>query len=471
MTVGVLGNTGAGKSSLLNALLDEASVLPTSGSRGCTAAVVELRFNSELEEANEDGLEVPCYRGDIEFISLEEWKSELKVLLDECSTQENTIYEEKTIRGPRRKLDPQTAAVVTAAWAKIDQVYGKGKMARFSKKSSADVFDQLANDSRVKKLLTPDKSLNLQYNIISVCEGHVVPASKNAKLLTSSVQDMNACLRRSKKRWAYGFRSSINSYVYRKGNGNEPQTWPLIRKVVLYGPWACLLTGACLVDLPGVRDANVSRAKVSKRYLQHCNHIWIVAPIRRAVDDGTAKELLGEQFKRRLLMDEQYGNISFICTQTDDCETTEIMRDHSDVAKSVPGRWERMTELLGKISDLESEISKLDQEEEALKEGLKYAKRIVSARNKALSKLEKGAGPDSKGISEAREDLEVARGEKDEFSQKLSAWAEENTAQLGKMHAECEMGQRKLKTICALVRNEYSTECLQRDFRDGLKEL
>ena len=30
--------------------------------------------------------------------------------------------------------------------------------------------------------------------------------------------------------------------------------------------------------------------------------IWIVAPIKRAVDDGTAKELLGEQFKRQLLM-------------------------------------------------------------------------------------------------------------------------------------------------------------------------
>ena len=34
--IGVLGGTGVGKSSLLNALLDEAAVLPTSGSRGCT---------------------------------------------------------------------------------------------------------------------------------------------------------------------------------------------------------------------------------------------------------------------------------------------------------------------------------------------------------------------------------------------------------------------------------------------------
>ena len=51
---GVLGNTGVGKSSLLNSLLDEAAVLPTSGSRGCTATVVELLFHSELIKEADD---------------------------------------------------------------------------------------------------------------------------------------------------------------------------------------------------------------------------------------------------------------------------------------------------------------------------------------------------------------------------------------------------------------------------------
>ena len=72
---GVLGNTGVGKSSLLNALLDEASVLPTSGSRGCTAAVIELAFNSALLGENQDGgaegtQEVAVYRGEVEFMKV-----------------------------------------------------------------------------------------------------------------------------------------------------------------------------------------------------------------------------------------------------------------------------------------------------------------------------------------------------------------------------------------------------------------
>lgn len=36
------GDTGAGKTSLMNALLDHASILPTSGIRACTAVVVEI---------------------------------------------------------------------------------------------------------------------------------------------------------------------------------------------------------------------------------------------------------------------------------------------------------------------------------------------------------------------------------------------------------------------------------------------
>ena len=60
-------------------------------------------------------------------------------------------------------------------------------------------------------------------------------------------------------------------YVYRAGNGDAPQSWPLIRKVVLQGPWAVLSSGACLVDLPGVRDANAARANVASTYLQNCS--------------------------------------------------------------------------------------------------------------------------------------------------------------------------------------------------------
>ena len=193
-----------------------------------------------------------------------------------------------------------------SAWQKIEQVYGRGSLDRFLGKETDVVFHVLANDLQVKKLLTSSEP-GKEYNSIVVSVGEVTPGSDEVKELLKPFCQMKGKTRSSKKKWAVEFRGQINNYVYRKGNGYERQTWPLIHKVELRGPWHVLSTGACLVDLPGIRDSNAARAKVAERYLQNCNQIAIVASIKRAVDDGTAKELMGEQFKRRLLMDGNYG--------------------------------------------------------------------------------------------------------------------------------------------------------------------
>jgi predicted GTPase len=56
--IAVVGDTGAGKSSLMNAVLDHAAILPTSGMRACTAVVVEISESTS-------GL----FEADIEFLS------------------------------------------------------------------------------------------------------------------------------------------------------------------------------------------------------------------------------------------------------------------------------------------------------------------------------------------------------------------------------------------------------------------
>ncbi|KXH59775.1 hypothetical protein CSAL01_06424 [Colletotrichum salicis] len=68
--VGVVGNTGAGKSSVINALLDEERLLPTNCLRACTASRTEISYNDSEE----------LYRSEIEFISVDDWKKELKTI-------------------------------------------------------------------------------------------------------------------------------------------------------------------------------------------------------------------------------------------------------------------------------------------------------------------------------------------------------------------------------------------------------
>lgn len=206
---------------------------------------------------------------------------------------------------------------------------------------------------------------------------------------------------------------------------------------------------------------------------------------------------MGEQVKRRLLMDGQYGNISFICTQTDDCEATEIMRDHQEVAATLPGRWERMTALLDGIGDVERELLELQQAEDDLRmaheEALALVEDIKLAVEEANDKevddtdgdvfvdadeevsdnkmIDEGGDALSKGGTRRAELLDEGQQKVSEASRELHLWIEANQPRRARLTRRGHKLHRELKSICAAVRNEYSTKCLKEDFINGLKEL
>jgi ATPase subunit of ABC transporter with duplicated ATPase domains len=74
--IGVVGNTGAGKSSVINAMLEEERLVPTNCMRACTAVVTELSYNSS-EDENEK------YRAEIAFIQAADWEHDLRISLTE----------------------------------------------------------------------------------------------------------------------------------------------------------------------------------------------------------------------------------------------------------------------------------------------------------------------------------------------------------------------------------------------------
>jgi hypothetical protein len=276
--------------------------------------------------------------------------------------------------------------------------------------------------------------------------------------LVKPFAETKECERLIKEHWASALREKIDAYVYKNGKETDAQTWPLIRKVRLLGPWHVLSTGACLVDLPGVNDANAARAKVAETYLENCSNIWIVAPMKRAVDDGTAKNLMGDQFKRRALMDGQYGNISFICTSTDKVEASETMRDHADIAKQTPGRWDKMTELAAKAKRLgnqERRKATLEQDLQAATRSFKMTRQVFLASDDNVERERLKAA------------LEQAKMKRQDAVSKL----EESRAEISLTQPQSKKLQGQLKVLSAKVRNEYSKGRLQEDFQNGLKEL
>ncbi|RHZ59709.1 uncharacterized protein CDV56_100818 [Aspergillus thermomutatus] len=73
VVIGVIGATGAGKSSLINAIVDEEGMLATNCMRAATAVATEVAYNDGPRR----------YKAEVQFIQPEEWMRELQILSHE----------------------------------------------------------------------------------------------------------------------------------------------------------------------------------------------------------------------------------------------------------------------------------------------------------------------------------------------------------------------------------------------------
>ncbi|THG92694.1 hypothetical protein EW026_g8299, partial [Hermanssonia centrifuga] len=97
--IAICGATGAGKSSILNAILDD-NIVPTSGMRACTAVVTEIGYHPKK-----------TIDADVSFLSEAEWRQELAVLLDDLVDEDGKL---------KRSTDLRSDAGV--AWQKVRAV-------------------------------------------------------------------------------------------------------------------------------------------------------------------------------------------------------------------------------------------------------------------------------------------------------------------------------------------------------------
>ncbi|KAK4947818.1 hypothetical protein LTR10_013326 [Elasticomyces elasticus] len=316
--IGVVGATGAGKSSVINAMLDEERLVPTKCMRACTAVVTEISYNYE------DGAP---YKAQIEFISRDDWQKMLKVMFQDLLDGSGQVSRECTNEESESGI----------AYAQVKAVYPK-----LTKEEMEKV--------PIERLLAHD-------NV--ACLG-----------TTRTIEADDAMV----------FHKKLQQYVDSKEKGGvkekgekekkkpgEMEFWPLIRVVRLHVKSPALATGAVIVDLPGVHDSNQARAAVAQGHMKQCTGLWIVAPITRAVDDKSAKNLLGDSFKRQLKMDGGYNAVTFICSKTDDISITEA-QDSLGLEEELGPMWAKWDELRAKKSSMKRKL-----------EGLKDTRSDISA--------------------------------------------------------------------------------------------
>jgi glycerol-3-phosphate cytidylyltransferase-like family protein len=487
--VGVVGNTGAGKSSVINAMLDEERLVPTNCMRACTAVVTEMSWNDSTDP-------VAKYRAEVDFISHDDWQREVATLMKEFLTESGGVSREVS--------DENSDAGI--AWAKFHSVYPK----KTRDSLSECTVESLMSEKAVLAVLGTTK-----------------------KITTATPHTFSRQLQRyvdSKEK------------VSKKGKGKDTDShkktfdmeyWPLIKVVKIYVKSPALSTGAVIVDLPGVHDSNAARAAVAQGYMKQCTGLWIVAPINRAVDDKAAKTLLGESFKRQLKYDGGFSSVTFICSKTDDISITEaldtlglnddvedlykqqrlseqeikaikkkieILREAQAVYKKTQAEasedmevWEQLRERLddGKLAfapkkkSNKRKVTHSKQKEAHKKRRTDRADTeddfIVSDEEGASSENETDSGDEDIEaprvrlteddikirLKEIRETNRAARREAFEISEKIN----ELQPQTRKLKEKIAAIQAEISHICIAGRNDYSKRAIQQDFAAGLKEL
>ncbi|KAI1502359.1 hypothetical protein F5X99DRAFT_379222 [Biscogniauxia marginata] len=475
--VGVVGNTGAGKSSVINALLDEERLLPTNCLRACTASPTEISYNY-----SEDPSEL--YRAEIEFISNEDWIRELEVLFSDLLDGNGEVSRECT----------NSDSDAGVAYAKLKAVYPaktREMLARATPKN-------LAKEPYVRGVLGSVKTLK-----------------------DESAQDLYRRLQH------YVDSKEKSTGSDHKKRDVPIEYWPLIKVVRIYTKADALSTGAVLVDLPGVQDSNAARAAVAANYMKLCTGLWIVAPITRAVDDKTAKSLLGDSFKRQLKYDGTYSAVSFICSKTDDISITEAA-DSLGIEEEISESWDRAEDLRKAKKSHQDEIVKLKKEKAALGERLdeceaKYdvweelqgqisdgkivyapsdnskkrkrpAKSSRSRRNRVsfdsddddYDDVASDSGACDKENSQPEEDRRPLNDKKIEETlasikaqrkqirgdrRAIDSQIADICKEISNVQSERDAILSELKAMCIKGRNDYSCGAIKQDFAAGIKEL
>ncbi|THV08632.1 hypothetical protein K435DRAFT_883341 [Dendrothele bispora CBS 962.96] len=345
--IAVCGATGAGKSSLLNAVLDD-NIVPTSGMRACTAVVTEIGYHDKN-----------TIDADVSFLTEAEWRAELAVLLHDLVDEDGSL---------KRTTDLKSDAGV--AWHKVSAVYPTLSQ---QKLVTMSVDQIIAYDRRVSQILGTTKVIVARNSKVFGAEIAKYIDSKEArgkkKDKKKEQEKVDGKSLMDKVREAAG-----NSRKKEKTDVNGPAFWPLVRQVNVRCKAACLSTGAILVDLPGVADANAARAGIAKNYMKKCQCIWVLAPITRAVDDKTARDLLGEAFKLQLMSDYDDHTITFIASKCDDISCSEVIS-----ALNLDDETE--------LQDIEDEIERNEEETKERKEEKSNAVKLIKAIDLELKNL------------------------------------------------------------------------------------
>ncbi|XP_038126030.1 nuclear GTPase SLIP-GC-like [Cyprinodon tularosa] len=270
--VGVFGKTGAGKTSLINAVIEEERLLPSGSLSACTSVMIKVEANRLNHK----------YEAEIEFITKEEWE-------DELSSRDQFLKDNEDQEKDEEYNDEYHDLV-----EKLSAIYGEDWKWKTTEQLMEHKYFREIPEFRqsIRKTLT--------------CESAEALSAKMIKYTRSDTKQEGGEV---VKRWY----------------------WPLVKCVTVRVPNKNFLQHVTLVDLPGNGDRNKSRDEMWKGIVGNCSTVWIVSEINRAAAERESWEIL-KSASSLLGNGGECRHIHFICTKSD---ITEDSHDEAAVLDSI----------------------------------------------------------------------------------------------------------------------------------------
>ncbi|XP_007517351.1 nuclear GTPase SLIP-GC [Erinaceus europaeus] len=298
--IGLFGSTGAGKSSLINAIIQQEMFLPVSGESICTSCIVQVSSGC-CEQ----------YEAKIHLLSDQEWKEELRNLTKLLHRMEELGGEEE-----EEEAWDKADVVEEAAW-KLQMLYGSGA----ERKS----YEELLSVKPTAKIPT-SRVITLKADEAGELSGKLDPY-----------------IRTQRRDW--------------NGESAETQVWPLIKHVEVILPKSMLLPeGVVLVDIPGTGDFNSKRDEMWKKTIDKCSAIWVVSDVERVSGRRAHEVLLNESIKAC-----QRGfcrDVALVITKTDKLHLPEYLRERKTGNQTIQSKREAVLERNEMIKQQKSRILK-----------------------------------------------------------------------------------------------------------------
>ncbi|KAK4550660.1 hypothetical protein LTR36_000239 [Oleoguttula mirabilis] len=288
--IGLLGDTGAGKSSFTNSFTDIPNMAKAlDAGQSCTYVVTLYTKASPSQKLD--------FSAEIEYFDLETIGRLLSDSLDDWQAW-------------RFDADP--------TWSEdLKQQHQRRAMTCLS--TFRAVFRTL---DAFKTSQSAEKRLD------AIVRKDIERAEEIKMFVTNAKKELDKKAQRDGKYFDYWeadtqgeLRDITDPLLSEVSNYEEPTLWPLVKKVTWGVRGSRILDRFTVADMAGISDTNQVRVNATYEHIEQCNHVWCVSRAGRIVSDLVVDGLLG---RYGVPFD---GNVAVIATKSDENVDHELAQD------------------------------------------------------------------------------------------------------------------------------------------------